>query len=247
MVADLSWQAILILVFCALGIGGDKAGLRGITVVVIPFFASRFGGKSSASIVLPLLLLGDCFSVFAYRKNIEWSFIKKLFPATLTGLFAGMFAGYIVSDRNFMKLMAILVFICLILMVYKEFSSVELRLAEGSLFHRGMGFGGGFSTMVGNAAGPIMSLYFLSANLPKLKFIGTGAAFFLGVNLLKLPVHIFLWKSLNFESFKISLMMMPFLILGFFLGLLLVKKIPERPFRIFVILAAFAGAFKLLI
>ena len=44
--------------------------------------------------------------------------------------------------------------------------------------------------MVANAAGPVMSLYLLTARLDKLKFLGTAPWFFLLVNLFKVPFSI---------------------------------------------------------
>ncbi|MFI1201998.1 TSUP family transporter [Streptomyces sp. NPDC020883] len=45
----------------------------------------------------------------------------------------------------------------------------------------------GFATMVANAGGPAMSLYLLSSGFGMLGFLGTGAWFFLIVNLVKVP------------------------------------------------------------
>lgn len=241
----LTWKDFIILALCALTIGGNKAGLRGINIIVIPIFASYFGGRISSSTVLPLLILGDIFSVYIYRKSIEWSYLRQLLPSTLLGLSAGMILGKMVPDEVFMMVMAVFVLICLILMLIKEFSKTGIRLPDHWLAHSSAGFTGGFSTMVGNAAGPIMSLYLLSMNLPKMVFIGTGAVFFFTVNLIKVPVHAFVWKSMTWETLKISLALAPFVLIGLFLGLKLVKKIPERPFRLFIIFGTLVGTIKM--
>ncbi len=245
MFEQLSLQDYLILALCALTIGGNKAGLRGINIIIIPVFASYFGGKTSASVILPLLILGDIFSVVNYRKNIKWSYLRQLLPSTLLGLTAGMLVGRAVPDEVFIQFMAVFVLICLFLMIYKEFASRQITLPDHWLAHGTAGFAGGFSTMVGNAAGPIMSLYLLSMNLPKMVFIGTGAVFFCTVNLLKVPVHAFVWGSMTLETLKVSLSLAPFVLIGFFLGLKLVKIMPERPFRIFIILGTLVGTVKL--
>ena len=49
---------------------------------------------------------------------------------------------------------------------------------------------GGFTTMVANAAGPVMSMYFLAARFPVKEFLGTAAWFFAIVNLSKVPFSI---------------------------------------------------------
>ncbi len=42
-----------------------------------------------------------------------------------------------------------------------------------------LGIIAGFTTMVANAAGPVMALYFLAIGLPKYELVGTSAWFFL--------------------------------------------------------------------
>src|SRR5690606_9788693 len=61
-------------------------------------------------------------------------------------------------------------------------SSRFARAAYGSL--------GGFTTMVANAGGPVMSMYFLAARFPVKAFLGTAAWFFAVINIVKLPVSI---------------------------------------------------------
>jgi len=244
---SLSVQDWLILSFCAMTIGGNKAGLRGINIIVIPIFAGYFGGKSSSSAVLPLLILGDFISVYIYRKNIKWSYLRKMLPSAVVGLCAGMFLGKVVDDRIFLVMMSLFILVCLILMVYKEFSTRTLVLPDHPVAHGASGFLGGLSTMMGNAAGPIMSLYLLSMNLPKMVFIGTGAVFFFIMNLIKVPVHLFVWQSMTVETLKISLALSPFVLLGLYLGLKLIKIIPEKPFRIFIIAGTLVGTVKLLL
>ena len=97
------------------------------------------------------------------------------------------------------------------------------------------GITGGFSTMIGNTAGPIMSLYLLAIQLPKNVLIGTGAWFFMLINLFKIPFHIFVWETITLKSFTLNLILWPVILLGGFLGIRLVRIIPEKPFRWLVI------------
>jgi len=86
--------------------------------------------------------------------------------------------------------------------------------------------------MIGNAAGPIMAYYLLSMRLPKNIYIGTGAWFFLIINLFKVPLHVFVWKTITPESLTFDLMMMIPIVAGAILGYYLVRLIPENAFRI---------------
>lgn len=234
-----------ILVLCTMLIGLSKAGLRGVNIIVIPIFATYFGGKSSASIILPLLVAGDITAMFIYHKKISWRHFLRLLPAAVLGLIAGMILGQSISDNSFRLIMAVIVLICLILMLYKEYSKKSLSLPDHWAAHAMGGFSGGFTTMVGNAAGPIMAVYLLSMNLPKEIFIGTGAVFFLVVNLLKLPIHLFVWKTMVIDTLLLDAVLVPFVFIGMFAGLKIVRRIPEKPFRLFIIFATFAGTIKL--
>ena len=51
----------------------------------------------------------------------------------------------------------------------------------------GTGATAGFATMTANAAGPVTTIYLIRAGLPMVQMIGTGAWFYLVVNLAKVP------------------------------------------------------------
>jgi len=235
----------LVLALGAMIIGMDKAGLRGIGIIAVPLYAAVLGAKMSTGVVLPLLLVGDVCALITYRNRVAFSYLKKMLPMTLVGLVLGMFLGRIVPDRIFAVCLAAIVAVCLILMVYKEIKGADLRLPDHWAAHSGAGLLGGLSTMMGNAAGPIMAAYLLALDLPKAIFIGTGAVFFFIVNVLKLPVHIFLWQTMRADTLLLSASLAPLILLGLGLGFLVVKIIPDRPFRFFIIAATAVGTIRL--
>jgi len=75
-------------------------------------------------------------------------------------------------------------------MVWQDLKKV-ISVPDYRWFAPILGMASGFATMIANAAASIMSLYLLSMRIPKYVFIGTGAWFFLRVNLFKVPLHIF--------------------------------------------------------
>ncbi len=229
----------------ALLMGMAKSGLNGVNIIAVPVYAALFGGKVSSSIVLPLLLCGDIVAIVAYHKKISWKHYLRLLPAALVGLVAGMLLGQSIPDASFRLIMAVIILVCLILMIIKEFGKRTLAFPDHWAAHSMGGFASGFTTMVGNAAGPIMSMYLLSMNLPKKVFIGTGAVFFLTVNILKVPVHLFAWKTMTPDTLMIDAVLAIFVFAGFFAGLKIVKKIPEKPFRMLIIAATFLGTLKM--
>ena len=93
---------------------------------------------------------------------------------------------------------------------------------------------GGFTTMIGNAAGPVLSVYLLSMRKGKMEYIGINAWFFLVVNFLKIPLQIFVWDNITWHTFTLNLVMIPVIMIGAWLGIRLVKLFPENVFRRFI-------------
>jgi uncharacterized membrane protein YfcA len=110
-----------------------------------------------------------------------------------------------------------------------------------------MGILGGFATMMGNVAGPVFAIYLLAMDLPKSRFIGTTAWFFLIINFAKFPLQMFVWKNIAVESLILNLWLLPAIAIGAFTGIQLVRRISEQTYRTFVILITALSAFLLLI
>jgi uncharacterized membrane protein YfcA len=143
--------------------------------------------------------------------------------------------------------MAIMVFLCIGLMLWKDRKKEEQFFPNTWWFAALMGILGGFATMIGNVAGPIFAIYLLAMHLPKNNYIGTGAWFFLILNLVKFPLHIFVWKTIGWQSLKLDLILLPGIAAGAIIGIWLVKKIPDKTYRTFVIIVTALSALLLLI
>ena len=100
----------------------------------------------------------------------------------------------------------------------------------------------GFTTMVANAAGPVMILYLLALGLPKLAFIGTGAWFYMCVNAFKVPFSVNLGLITQTSLGMDTLLLIP-MVPGALLGPLIVEHINQRNFeRMALVLTALATA-----
>ena len=116
------------------------------------------------------------------------------------------------------------------------------RVPQGMAFSSFFGFAAGFTTMIGNLAGPFANVYFLAKRIPKKEFIGTTAMLFFIINLFKVPFHVFTWGSVNMYTLKIDLKLIPIVVLGFLVGLSLVKRISEQNYRYFILAVTALGA-----
>jgi hypothetical protein len=229
----------------ALLIGMAKTGLPGVSMITIPIAAAIFGGRDSSGIMLPLLITGDIFAVIYYNRHAQWKYVIRLLPWAIVGIGLGVFVGAHISDLQFRQLMSTTILLGLVIMIYRETRGSEIMIPDTWWIAALLGLAGGFTTMVGNAAGPVMALYLLSMRLPKNSYIGTGAWFFFIVNLLKVPLHIIFWHTITIETVALDLTMVPIIIGGAFLGVAIVKKIRDKPYRILVIVATAIAAIRL--
>ena len=226
-------------------IGMSKVGVPGVSLIVIPALAMIFGGKPSTGLLLPMLMLADIFGVTFYHRHADWKNLIRMFPWALGGLFLGVWIGDIVNEYWFKKIISVLVFLSLGLMLRKKKES--LNYPNRWWFAPLMGILGGFATMMGNVAGPVFAIYLLAMDLPKSRFIGTTAWFFLIINFTKFPLQMFVWNNIKVDYILINLLLLPAIGIGAYLGILLVKRIPEQSYRTFVILITGISAFLLLL
>jgi uncharacterized membrane protein YfcA len=229
----------------ALLIGMSKTGVHGAGMMAVPLLASIFGGQLSSGILLPMLCLADVLGVWYYHRHASWEHLKKLFPWAVVGTIAGTVVGGMINDEVFKIIMAIVILLSLGLMLWLEHHKEDVP--NYKWFAALTGTAGGFTSMVGNLAGSVMAVYFLSMRLPKNQFIGTTAWFFMVINWFKVPFHVFAWKTISINTFLLNLITLPIIVLGAFVGILIVQNIPQRAYRWFIISMTLVAAMFMLI
>ncbi|MBU2649224.1 sulfite exporter TauE/SafE family protein [bacterium] len=221
-----------------------KAGVTGTALMIVPIMAMVFGGKPSTGIVLPMLIIADLLAVKHYHRHANWKYILKVTPWTLVGIIAALVVGNAISGELFKRILSVSILCGIVLMVWRDIRK-PVAIPDNWWFAMILGLAGGFATMFANAAGPILSLYLLSMRIPKMVFISTAAWFFLLVNLFKVPLHIYVWKTITLKTLSFNLVLAPFIILGVLMGIQIVKWFPEKLYRILVIVTAVIPVFFL--
>ncbi|ACB75733.1 sulfite exporter TauE/SafE family protein [Opitutus terrae] len=117
--------------------------------------------------------------------------------------------------------------------------------SHGWWFAPTIGVLAGFTTLVANAAGPLMVIYLLAMRLPKMEFVGTGAVFFLLLNLFKVPFMVNL-GLINGGSFALNLWLAPAVFLGAWIGRKILLRINQRLFENLALALSAAAGVKLL-
>jgi len=95
---------------------------------------------------------------------------------------------------------------------------------------------------LGNLAGPLSTIYFLALRLSKNDLIGTAAWLFLVINLFKLPFQVLVWHNVTFDTLQLNLMLLPSLVLGFFVGIRIVSIIQDNNYRRVILGLTLLGA-----
>ena len=237
----------ILIALSAMLIGMSKTGIPGVSMVVVPILASIFGGKQSTGVLLPILIMADVFAVSYYHRHANWKHLLRALPWALTGVVIALWVGEKVNDVQFKRLIAITIFVSVGIMLWRDRVAKKEHIPDSPWFAALLGLAGGFATMIGNVAGPIFAIYLLALHLPKNVFIGTTAWFFFIINLSKFPLHVFIWKTINWSTLLVDIWVLPAIALGAFLGITVVKKIPESAYRWFVILITIISALLIFI
>ncbi|MEX2380814.1 MAG: sulfite exporter TauE/SafE family protein [Opitutales bacterium] len=225
--------------------GCSKTGIPGAGVLGVVLLANLMPDtRQSVGVLLPLMIAADLFAVSYYRRHADWRLILRLLPWTLAGLAAGYFTLKQNENVDFSLLLGVMVLVILAL------DNLRIRLGWTNMPHHPvfaafLGIATGFSTTIGNLAGPLMSLYLISLGFNKHQFMGSMAWFFLIINCLKVPLFV-LAGMITLPSLQLSLHFLPGIILGALLGRFLFTRIPQKPFQLTVQLLAAAAALRLI-
>ena len=238
----LQWVWVVLAAFL---VGFSKTGISGLTMLIIPIIAGIFGGKQSTGILLPMLLMGDVFAVYYYKSHADWGKIRKLLPWAIVGILLGGVVGNYINDKQFKSFIATSVLVCVVILIYTEKKGDKLKVPKGAWFNILIGVASGFTSMIGNAAGPVFSIYLLTIGLKKNNYMGTASWFFFIINLTKLPLQIFFWNNITPKTTILACMMIPAITIGAFLGIKVVKRLNEKLFRYIIILMTALVAIKL--
>ncbi|WP_069169885.1 sulfite exporter TauE/SafE family protein [Streptomyces griseus] len=253
------WQLAALAAASAL-VGFSKTAVSGANTISLAVFAAVLPARESTGVLLPILIAGDILAVLIYRRHAHWPTLLRLFPAVAVGVVAGtLFMMWADDDAVRTSIGAILLFMAGVTLLRRRGAASAASSGEapegggpaapsraGRVKARSYGALGGFTTMVANAGGPVMSLYLLSAGFRKLGFLGTSAWFFLIVNTSKVPFSVGL-GLIDARSLLLDAVLVLFVVPGAYLGRACVGRIDQRLFDRIVIGATVLGGLQLLL
>ena len=245
--APLAWAALAL---AAVTIGISKTALPGGSILAIALFASVLPARTSTAAMLLLLIVGDVFALITYRRHAHWPTLLRLAPAVIAGLLAGFAFLALAGDGIVRRAIGVILLAMIAITLWRRWrqnrAADAVAPAPGGLVLAGAyGTLGGFTTMVANAGGPVMSMYFLATRTPVQVFLGTSAWFFAIINLVKIP---FLAGLGLFDGHVLLMdaVLAPLVVIGALVGIRLAKRMNQVLFDRIVIVLTIAGAVYLL-
>jgi uncharacterized membrane protein YfcA len=239
------WQWTLA-VLGGICVGLSKSGIVGFGMPTVLLMAMALPPRESTGVVLPLLIAGDIFGVATFRKFAIWSHIRRMFLPTMIGIIIGFYFMKTIPDSHFGKVIGTIVLALLALQLLRKSEGILARMPHTKRFGWLMGGVAGLTTMLANAAGPFISIYFLLLNIPKYEFVGTIAWFFLIFNVIKIPFSYEL-GLLNGGSLQFDLLLLPAVALGFIIGKLTIDRISQVFFERMILIFTGLVAIKLIL
>ena len=233
---------LLLALFGALCIGLSKSGLAGTATLNVVIMAKIFDAKPSVGIVLPMLIVADFLGFLLNRKGGSWRQIVPMVPAAVIGVLLGWILLDRVDNGSARIVIGVLILALLGFNVLLHHRRAELlALTRHRTFTWGMGGIAGVSTMLANAAGPVMTVYLLAQRLEKKEHLGVFCRFFLFINLFKLPFSGSLGLVTG-KSLMTNLVLLPGVVGGIVLGWLILRRIKQDAFEsVLAWLTAFAA------
>lgn len=242
---ELSVGGWIVLAIAAVIIGLTKSALPGGGTVAVALFAAVLPARESTGTILLLLIAGDMFALFTYRRHADFGALLRLAPAVIVGVLGGVVFLAFAGDSAVRVTIGIILLAVIVITLWRRRresasirASVPAAIAYGGL--------SGFTTMVANAAGPIMSMYLLAARVDMRAFLGTSAVFFAAINIFKVPFSVGL-GLITVPGLVIVAVLLPLVIIGAVAGRLIAPHIPRRRFEHLVIVLTIVGAVYLLL
>jgi hypothetical protein len=222
--------------------GIAKSGLGGsISLISVPLMTVIMPLSQALAIILPILIFSDLIATYRFRKEFDLSTLKLIIPFAAIGILIGSLSFSYFSEDLLKIIVGIMGF--LFAGHYFLFKKDKEKKSDKNFMKGGIcSLIAGFTSFCVHAGGTPTSIYLLPLRMKKEIYVGTRIIFFTFVNLIKLPLYLHL-SMLNFQTFKQSILLLPFAIVGIYIGYRILKIINERLFyNIIYILILFSSS-----
>lgn len=218
----------------------------GIAILAVPLLSLVVPPPQAAAIMLPLLCLMDLLGVWTYRGRFDRALLRELLPGAVLGIIIGALVFGVVDVRWIKGLLGAE---CLVFAVHRLLAAGRIAAAPAQPSNAVRAFGwsavSGFTSTLAHAGGPPLMQYLLALKIDKIRFVATSVWFFTAVNYLKLVPYTML-GLLQTSNLWLSLLLVPVIPVGYWIGYRFATRVPEKIFYAFVNWSLVVTGLKLL-
>lgn len=210
--------------------GLAKGGFAGVGALAMPIMALGVDPVRGAAILLPILILQDAVSVWAFRKSWDGHVLRVMLP----GMAAGVGLGYVfaaqVSESAVLGALGLISLLFGLQRLWVERGGAIVLPSNspdwvGFLF----GIGSGFTSQIAHAGSPPFQMWVLPRKLPRDMLVGTTAVAFAVMNWMKVPAYAALGQFTR-ANLMATAMLAPVAIVATFAGVALVRRVDAARF-----------------
>lgn len=225
--------------------GLSKGGFAGASLPAMPLLAFVMPPLMAAAVVLPVLIVQDAVTVYAFRKSYDARMLRLLLPGAMFGLAIGWATATTISPGQIRFAVGLVAALFCLNAWFGGQVAGSKPAPHNAASATVWGTISGFTSFIIHAGGAPFSMYALPRQLPKQILAGTSAIFFAVINASKIPAYLAL-GTMTRETLLLSAALLPAAILTNYGGIYLVRVIPQTLFYRILYVLLFVLALKLM-
>ncbi|CAN5423116.1 sulfite exporter TauE/SafE family protein [soil metagenome] len=211
-------------------VGLAKGGFSGVGALGTPLMALAISPVQAAAVLLPILIVQDAVSVWAFRKSWNRRIVGIMIPGALGGILLGWaFAAALPVSAVMAALGVISVAFGLWRLWVERGGRIVAAVNAPDWTGVAAGVVCGFTSQIAHAGAPPFQIWVTPKKLPHQEFVGTSAVFFALMNWAKVPAYAALGEFTP-DNLATSAMLVPLAIASTLAGVWLIRRLDTPRF-----------------
>lgn len=215
-------------------VGLSKGGFGGAMALLgVPLISLVVSPVQAAAILLPILIVMDMVSLWAWRGFTDKRTLSIMLPGAMLGIAIGWATAAIIAEGQVRLIVGFVTLAFFLRWAYGTISGGERTVSHSRLRGSLWGTVAGFTSFVAHAGGPPYQVYALPLRQDPKLYTGTSVVFFAVVNAIKL-IPYFALGQFDATNLSASLMLMPIAPLATLAGVWIVRRMKPEVFYPFM-------------
>ncbi len=212
----------------------------------IPLMAIWMSPSVAVAVMLPMLCIMDMFGIRFFWKKWSVHDLKILLPGGIFGIVLGSFAIGFLSDHIVKGIIGAIAVLFMLDRLFKIRDRLRVNGMPGPVTGSVCGTLSGITSTMAHAGGPPFLIYLMGRRLPKETFVATSTVFFTIMNAAKIVPYAAM-GLFSTEILLMALLLSPLAPLGVWLGVRVLRALPEKPFYFSAVVLLGLSGVKLLL